>query len=160
MGTPAVPSLNVSGLLDGYFNSTPNDPASRTLLYRNFDVRTNGFGLNMGRLAIGRDAEPIGFRVDLGAGKAWDIFNFQDKASGFNGMKFVPQAFVSLQTGLLEGGASGLWQVLHQRGGGVDRNTLELELFPVLDLRQRVETQKAPAARPGLFVATDCFSLY
>lgn len=89
--------LNISGLVDGYANYTKNDPATRSLAYRNFDVRTNGFSLNMARMAIAHDADPIGFRVDLGIGRAWDLFNFQDTANGFDNMKYLPQAYVSFK---------------------------------------------------------------
>jgi hypothetical protein len=109
-GAPADPpsappgfGLAVSGLVDAYVNYTPNHPASKTIPFRNFDVRTNSFSLNMTKLAIAHDADPIGFRMDIGLGRAWDIFNFQDTANGFDSLRYLPQAYVSLKPGSWKG---------------------------------------------------------
>ncbi len=101
--TPAAPAnwsagpINFSGLVDGYFSYAPNHPASRTNIYRNFDVRANSFSLNMAKLTLEHDADPVGFKLDLGFGRAMDIFNFQDTANGFDNLRYVPQAYISFK---------------------------------------------------------------
>jgi hypothetical protein len=94
---PAPFGVNVSAIVDGYYNYTPNHPASKTLIYRNFDVRTNTLSLNMAKIALAHDADPIGFRIDFGFGRFADIFNFQDTANGFDTLKYIPQAYLSVK---------------------------------------------------------------
>jgi hypothetical protein len=95
--------VNFSGMVDTYFNYTPNHPESRFLLYRNFDVRANSFSLNMAQFQLAMDPQPVGFTLTLGAGRAWDLFNFADTANGFDNMRYVPQAFVSFRPSGLGG---------------------------------------------------------
>jgi hypothetical protein len=92
-----TPFLRFSGLADVYGSYAPNDPASRLNYLRNFDTQANKFALNMAKLTIDHDANPVGFRVDLGAGRAMGVFNFQDDINGFRGMRYVPQAYVTLK---------------------------------------------------------------
>jgi hypothetical protein len=95
--------VNFSGLVDGYYNYTPNHPASRFLPYRNFDVRANGFSLNMAEVQLQMNPDPLGFTLTLGAGRAWDLFNFADTANGFDNMRYVPQAYLSYKPKQLKG---------------------------------------------------------
>lgn len=89
--------VNFSGVVDGYYNYAPNHPGSRNNLYRNFDTRANSFALNMGKLTLEHNADLVGFKLDLGIGRAMNIFNFQDTANGFNGLRYVPQAYVTFK---------------------------------------------------------------
>lgn len=99
----AIGPVQFSGTIDGYFNYTPNHPGSRNILYRNFDVRANSFSLNMAEFNLEMPAEPIGFKVSLGAGRAWDLFNFADTANGFDNMRYIPQAYISYKPEKLKG---------------------------------------------------------
>ncbi len=99
----AVGPVQVSGTIDAYFNYTPNHPSSRMLPYRNFDVRTNSLNLNMAELNLTMDPQPLGFTLTLGAGRAWDLFNFADTANGFDNLRYVPQAFMSYKSEKLNG---------------------------------------------------------
>lgn len=100
---PAAPAtwsagpINFSGLVDGYYSYATNHPGSRTNLYRNFDVRANSFSLNMAKITLEHDADPVGFKIDLGFGRAMDLFNFQDTANGFDNLRYVPQAYVTFK---------------------------------------------------------------
>lgn len=95
--------VNFSGMVDTYFNYTPNHPASRFLLYRNFDVRANSFSLNMAQFQLAMDPQPLGFTLTLGAGRAWDLFNFADSANGFDNLRYVPQVYGSFKPAALKG---------------------------------------------------------
>lgn len=77
-------SIRFSGLVDTYTDYSPDHPASGFNAVRNFDVRANSFQLNMARIMIESDPAPLGFKLDLGFGRAMDYLNFQDKANGFN----------------------------------------------------------------------------
>jgi hypothetical protein len=92
----------MSGMVDVYYNYTPNHPASRNLLYRNFDIRANAFSLNMATFSLDMAPEPLGFKLQLGAGRAWDLFNFADTANGFDNLRYVPQAYISYKSAKLK----------------------------------------------------------
>lgn len=92
-----VGPLKLSGLLDVYGNYTPNHPASRMLSFRNFDIRTDSLSLNMAKFTVEHDPAPVGFKLDFGFGRAFDLFNFQDHANGFDNMRYLPQAYISFR---------------------------------------------------------------
>ncbi len=80
---------------DFYADANFNHPASgRNQLY-NFDIRANQAHLNMAKLSFERAAAPIGFRVDLGVGNAFDIASATDKAP--NGFKYVEQMYLTVK---------------------------------------------------------------
>lgn len=94
-GTPewSVGPISFSGLVDGYFNLNFNHPQDRTSQLRAFDVRTSQFTLNMAKLTLEHAVDPVGFRVDLGFGRGFDLYHFNEPE--FTAMKFVQQAFLS-----------------------------------------------------------------
>jgi len=101
---PAAPpawsagSIDFSGLIDGYYSLNFNHPASRTNVLRNFDVRANSFSLNMAKLTMEHGPDPVGFRVDLGFGRAFDIFHATEPFKDGTGiMRHIMQAYVSLK---------------------------------------------------------------
>ena len=97
--TPApawsIGSIDISGLLDGYYSFNNNHPASGFNTLRNFEVKSNQFSLNMTKLSLSHAANPIGFTFDIGFGRAWQIFHATDPARGGN--EYIPQAYVSLK---------------------------------------------------------------
>ncbi len=62
---------------------------------RNFDVKANQFSLNMAKLTASHAADPVGFQLDLGFGRAFDIFHATDPA--FPTIRNIEQAFVSFK---------------------------------------------------------------
>ncbi len=89
-------NIQVSGLIDAYYSFNSNHPASKTTTLRNFEVKANQFSLNMMKLSITKAAEPVGFTLDLGAGRAWQIFHATDPA-GPDFVQYLPQAYVTLK---------------------------------------------------------------
>jgi hypothetical protein len=73
--TWSVGPIDFSGLVDGYYSFNANHPNPNTNQLRNFDYDANSFSLNMIKLSLSHTADPVGFRVDLGFGKAFSIFN-------------------------------------------------------------------------------------
>ncbi len=120
----AIGPVQLSGLVDTYYNYTPNHPDSRNILYRNFDVRANGFNLNMLEFNLDMPADPLGFRVTLGAGRAWDLFNFADTANGFDNLRYVPQAYVSYKPGALKGAQFDIGKFYTSAGAELTENNL------------------------------------
>lgn len=97
---PAAPQsilgpIDISGLIDGYYSFGFNHPASGTNQLRNFDVNANQFSLNMAKLTLEHTADPIGFRLDLGFGRAFDIVHGSEKAPGI--FRNIEQAYVSFK---------------------------------------------------------------
>jgi len=89
----SVGAIQFSGLIDGYYSLNFNHPASRNNGLRNFDVKANQFSLNMAKLTLEHAPEPVGFRVDFGFGRAFEIVHGADPAPEF--MRNVEQAFIS-----------------------------------------------------------------
>jgi Putative beta-barrel porin-2, OmpL-like. bbp2 len=93
--TPSVWSvggIDFSGLVDGYYNFNANHPPDSTNgnQLRNFDYDANTFSLNMAKLTMAHDADPVGFRIDLGFGKAFDQILITEPD-----FKHLEQAYVS-----------------------------------------------------------------
>ena len=104
---PAAPpvwsagGIDFSGLVDGYYGLNFNHPASRTNQLRNFDVMANQFSLSMAKLVMEHSADPVGFRVDLGFGKAFDMINATEASP--NASRYIEQAYVSYKPASLAG---------------------------------------------------------
>lgn len=97
----SVGGINFSGLLDGYYSLNFNHPASRNNNLRNFDVKANQFSLNMAKLTLERSPEPVGFRLDLGFGKTFDIIHSTELAP--DAFRYIEQAYVSLKPAKAKG---------------------------------------------------------
>ncbi len=87
----SVGEISFSGLIDGYYSLNLNHPASMANQLRNFDVKANQFSLNMAKLTMEHSADPVGFRFDLGFGKAFDMVNGADTSAVRN----IEQAYIS-----------------------------------------------------------------
>src|SRR5258708_3820838 len=96
----SVGGIDFSGLVDGYYlfnNNHPGPAPIQNTLY-NFDVKANQFSLNMAKLSMSHAAEPVGFQVDLGFGRAFDIIHAGEAAASPDTpaiMRNIEQAFVS-----------------------------------------------------------------
>lgn len=84
--------INFSGLIDSYYSYNNNHPPQSDdgNQLRNFDFDANAFSLSMAKLSLSHDPSPLGFRVDLGFGKAFSTI----LASEPN-FKYLEQAYVS-----------------------------------------------------------------
>jgi hypothetical protein len=91
----SVGGVDFGGLVDGYYSFNFAHPASGDNGLRNFDFKANQFSLNMVKLSASHDADPVGFRVDFGFGKAFDVINGGDPAGGGN--NYLEQAYLTLK---------------------------------------------------------------
>lgn len=77
--TSLLGSTTLSGFVDGYYGGNFNHPASHTNQFRNFDIATNQFGLNMIELIVDHapdaTASRLGYHVALGFGQAMNTVN-------------------------------------------------------------------------------------
>jgi hypothetical protein len=71
--------VTLSGFVDGYYGYNSNQPAGRTTAFRNFDINSSQFALNMIELVADKSPDPaashVGFHVALGFGQAMNIIN-------------------------------------------------------------------------------------
>jgi len=82
-------------LIDGYYSFNFNHPASGYNQLYNFDVRSNQFSLNMAKLSLAHTADPVGFQVDFGFGRTFDIMAAGEKAPEI--FRYLEQAYVSFK---------------------------------------------------------------
>jgi len=100
--TWSVGPIDFSGLIDGYVTGNFNHPnvggvPGQNGLY-NFNVEANQFSLSMAKLTMSHDADPIGFRVDLGFGRAFDIIHASEPSAPFSFARNIEQAYVSVKS--------------------------------------------------------------
>jgi hypothetical protein len=93
--------ISFSGLIDGYYSLNFNHPDSMTNQLRNFDVKANQFSLNMAKLTLEHAAEPVGFRLDLGFGRAFDIVHAAEAAPSI--FRNIEQAYISYKPSQAKG---------------------------------------------------------
>ncbi len=87
--------IDFAGMFDGYYSFNNNHPLAGFNELYNFDDRTNQVDLNMLKLTISHDPDPIGFRVDVGLGRTFELMhNPTPDPAGF---KFIEQAYVSVK---------------------------------------------------------------
>ena len=98
----SVGPIDFSGLIDGYYTgnfnhpqSSPGTPGENTLY--NFNYNANQMSLGMAKLTMQHDADPVGFRVDLGFGKAFDRIHASEPSGQAGFMRNVEQAYVSVK---------------------------------------------------------------
>lgn len=89
-----------SGLLDGYYSLNFNHPATSFNEGRNFDVKANEFSLNMAKLTLEDLPNPLGFRLDLGFGRTFDIVNANSSPTAF---RYIEQAYLSYKPAAAHG---------------------------------------------------------
>jgi hypothetical protein len=105
---PAAPGwkdlLVIDGLVDSYYlyNFTGENSLSPPAAVRQFDTNSNTFTLNYAKIGLGIDANPVGFRLDLGYGTTGAIINGANGADPLADPFIVQQAYASVSpvTGL------------------------------------------------------------
>ena len=104
--TPPAPvwsigPIDFSGLVDGYYSFNFNHPADRYNDLYNFDVRSQQFSLNMAKLSLSHNPDPVGFQIDLGFGRAFDLVHANEQAPEI--FRYLEQAYLSLKPARLKG---------------------------------------------------------
>jgi hypothetical protein len=89
--------VTFTATLDGYFSHGFNDPPDGVNLLRNFDSREGQPTLNMGKFSLDMPAAPVGFHLEAGGGKAFDLIEASAPHGGQDGWKQIMQAYVSFK---------------------------------------------------------------
>jgi hypothetical protein len=105
---PAPPTwsagpIDFSGLVDGYYNLNFNHPSSQSNQLYNFDVKANQFSLNMAKLSLAHSPDPVGFQVDLGFGRAFEIIHANEPNTAPSFLRNIEQAYVSFKPAKAKG---------------------------------------------------------
>lgn len=87
--------IDFSAMADGYYSLSDNHPASGFNNLYNFDDHADQFDLNLLKLTASHDPDPIGFRVDIGLGRAMEIMH--TPVPDPSGFRFIEQAYVSVK---------------------------------------------------------------
>lgn len=95
--------IDFSGLVDFYYLYNANHPASQLNQLYNFDVKANQFSLNMAKLSLAHSPDPVGFQVDFGFGRAFDMVHAGEPSSAPSIFRNIEQAYVSLKPAQLHG---------------------------------------------------------
>lgn len=90
-----VGQLSISGLIDGYYDLGFNYPADHTNQLLNFNDKTNQPELNMASLTLDYAPDPVGFHVDAGFGRAFDLMGSAEKDAV--DMRFFDQAYIDVK---------------------------------------------------------------
>jgi len=96
-----VGSITFSGMIDGYYSFNFNHPESGTNNLRNFDVKANQFSLNMAKVTLEHTPDPVGFRLDLGFGRAFDMIHAAETAPSV--FRNIEQAYISFKPAQAKG---------------------------------------------------------
>jgi hypothetical protein len=92
----SVGPIDFSGIVDGYYSLNFNHPASRNNTGRNFDAKSDSFSLNMVKFTAEHTADPVGFKLELGFGRAFEIFNAAEPG-GLGIFRNILQAYASVK---------------------------------------------------------------
>ena len=77
--TAATP-ITWNAFIDAYYTRNFNDPPARVNQFRNFDINENQIALSLADLTIQKQAQPVGFKVELGFGPTSDFINASSPA--------------------------------------------------------------------------------
>jgi Putative beta-barrel porin-2, OmpL-like. bbp2 len=95
------PKLRVDGLIDGYYGWNQNYPVTGQNQWHLFDTNANAWSLSLARVAIDREPDLVGFRVEVGAGNTYKLMHSFDPAPHV--LQYSPQAFVKWKPALCKG---------------------------------------------------------
>ncbi len=87
--------VDISGLVDGFYSVNFNHPSDHVNALRNFDDKANRTELNMAELTLDYAGKPLGFHLDAGFGRAFDIMSATERDA--TDLRFLKQAYVSVK---------------------------------------------------------------
>jgi hypothetical protein len=97
--TWSVGPIDFSGSIDGYYEENFNHPRTpdnyRYNQLRNFDVKADQFSLNLAKISLAHTPDPVGFQLDFGFGRAFEIIHSSEKGPEI--FRYLEQAYVSLK---------------------------------------------------------------
>lgn len=87
--------FDLSGAIDAYYSLAFNRPADDLNALRNFDDKANRIELNMASLTLDYAPQPLGFHLEVGAGRTFDLMNAAEKDA--TEMRFFKQAYIAVK---------------------------------------------------------------
>ncbi len=80
--TSAATPITWNAFIDAYYTRDFNDPSNRQNGLRNFDIYENQITLGLADLTVQKQAQPVGFKVELGFGTTSDWINTAQSTFG------------------------------------------------------------------------------
>jgi hypothetical protein len=111
--------IDFSGLVDFYYMYNANHPLSQSNQLYNFDVKANQFSLNMAKLSLAHSPDPVGFQVDFGFGRAFDMIHSGEPNTAPGIFRNIEQAYVSLKPAQWHGFEADLGEFVTSAGAEV-----------------------------------------
>jgi Putative beta-barrel porin-2, OmpL-like. bbp2 len=96
----ATTPITWNAFIDAYYTRNFNDPSSRVNQFRNFDIYENQISLGLADLKVQKQAQPVGFTVELGFGPTNDIVNAGLGATTANILQAYGTIIVPIGSGL------------------------------------------------------------
>lgn len=93
--------IDFSGRISAYYTLNFNHPASMNNQLYNFNTKANQFGLDMAEINMDHTPDPIGFNLDLGFGRAFDIIAGSEPQPSI--FRNIRQAYVSVKPASAKG---------------------------------------------------------
>jgi hypothetical protein len=97
----SVGGIDFSGLIDGYYDFNANHPSTLNNQLRNFDEKANQFSLNMAKVTLSHDPDPVGIRFDIGFGRAFETIHASEQAPSI--FQNIEQVYISFKPVKLRG---------------------------------------------------------
>lgn len=73
IAAPSPSKISWNAFIDVYYSRNFNDPSNRSNQLRNFDINENQIALSLADLTVQEQAQPVGFKVELGFGPTSDF---------------------------------------------------------------------------------------
>jgi hypothetical protein len=99
--TWSIGPIDFSGLIDGYYSYNFDHPADRVNQLYNFNTESQQFSLNMAEFKLSHSPDPVGFELDFGFGRAYDIIHANEQAPDI--FRYIEQAYVSFKPAKAKG---------------------------------------------------------
>lgn len=115
----SIGPIDFSGLVDGYYSGNFNNPVSQVNQLQNFDFKANQFSLEMLKVSMSHSADPIGFQVDLGFGKAFDWIHSTEPSGPAGYLRNIEQAYIALKPAKAKGFEADFGQFVTSAGAEV-----------------------------------------
>lgn len=89
--------IKLFGWGDFYGLNNLNNPELGVNQQRSFDFKADKWDLNMVKFAIDKSAEPVGFRFDVGFGRAFEVFQLTEPTRRVDQLEPIMQGYVSFK---------------------------------------------------------------
>ncbi len=91
-------SINITGMVDGYYQYNANHPADRITGLRSFEGPSNQMTLNLAQIGLTKAPtaeERVGFALSFGFGEAINVVNGSEPVAGLGFAQYLKEGYIS-----------------------------------------------------------------